>query len=74
MGTYLYIVQILLGIALIVLVLLQTKGAGLSGVFGGQDVYASRTRRGIEKTLFNATIVVAVVFFLISLVSVMISG
>ncbi len=74
MGTYLYIVQILLGIALIVLVLLQTKGAGLSGVFGGQDVYATRTRRGLEKTLFNATIGVAVAFFLVSLVSVMISG
>ncbi len=74
MGTYLYLAQILLGIALIVLVLLQTKGAGLSGVFGGQDVYAQRTRRGIEKTLFQATIVVAVVFFVISLVSVMISG
>lgn len=74
MGTYLYLAQILLAIALIVLVLLQTKGAGLSGVFGGQDVYATRTRRGVEKTLYNATIGVAVVFFVISLVSVMISG
>ncbi len=74
MGTYLYLAQILLGIALIVLVLLQTKGAGLSGVFGGQDAYVTRTRRGLEKTMFNATIAVAVVFFLISLVSVMISG
>ncbi len=74
MGTYLYIAQILLGIGLIVLVLLQTKGTGLSGVFGGQDAYAARTRRGVEKTLFNATIVVAAAFFLISLVSVMISG
>ena len=74
MGTYLYIAQILLGIGLITLVLLQTKGTGLSGVFGGQDVYATRTRRGVEKTLFNATIVVAVAFFLISLISVMISG
>ncbi len=74
MGTYLYIVQIILGIALIVLVLLQTKGAGLSGVFGGQDVYATRTRRGVEKTLFQATIVVSILFFLVSLISVMISG
>ncbi len=73
MGTYLYIAQILLGIALIVLVLLQTKGAGLSGVFG-QDTAIYRTRRGLEKTLFNATIVVAVAFFLISLISVMVSG
>lgn len=73
MGTYLYIVQILLGIALIALVLLQTRGAGLSGVFG-QDTTIYRTRRGIERTLFHATIVVAIVFFVISVISVMISG
>ncbi len=74
MSTYLYVVQILLGIALIVLVLLQTKGAGLSGVFGGEDMYATRTRRGLEKTLFNATIGVSIAFFVVSLISVMVSG
>ncbi len=73
MATYLFIVQILLGIALIVLVLVQTKGSGLSGVFG-QDTAVYRTRRGLEKTLFNATIVLSVAFFLISLLTVMISG
>ncbi len=73
MATYLYIVQILLGIALITLVLVQTKGSGLSGVFG-QDTAVYRTRRGLEKTLFNATIGVSIAFFLISLLTVMISG
>ena len=73
MSTYLYVVQILLAIALIVLVLVQTKGSGLSGVFG-QDTSVYHTRRGLEKTLFNATIGVSVAFFLISLISVMISG
>ncbi|NPA91524.1 MAG: preprotein translocase subunit SecG [Chloroflexi bacterium] len=73
MATYLYIVQILLGIALIVLVLLQTKGSGLSGVFG-QDTAVYHTRRGLEKTLFNATIAVSVAFFLVSLLTVIISG
>ncbi len=73
MSTYLYIVQILLGIALIVLVLVQTKGSGLSGVFG-QDTAVYRTRRGLEKTLFNATIGVSVAFFLISLLTVIVSG
>ncbi len=73
MATYLFIVQILLGIALVVLVLVQTKGSGLSGVFG-QDTAVYRTRRGLEKTLFNATIIISVAFFLISLLTVMISG
>lgn len=73
MGTYLYIVQILLGIALIVLVLLQTRGAGLSGVFG-QDTTIYRTRRGLERTLFHATIIVGAAFFIVSIISVMVSG
>ena len=47
-------------------ILLQSRGTGLSGVFGGaSNVY--RTKRGIEKTLFIATIVLAVLFFVISL-------
>ena len=66
---YLNIAQILVSVALIVLVLLQAKGAGLGGVFGGEgSVYKSR--RGVEKTLFNLTIVFSVLFLLISLLSV----
>ena len=67
------VIQIIISLIIIALVLLQTKGAGLGGIFGG-DGGVYRTRRGIEKTLYQATIALTVVFFLISLVSVALSG
>lgn len=70
MSTYLNIAQIVISIALIGIILLQAKGAGLRGIFGG-DSSVYRTRRGLEKTLFNFTIILAVVFFLLSLINVM---
>ena len=70
MARYLNIVQIILSVALTALVILQSKGGGLSRMFGGEGgVY--RTRRGLEKTLFNVTIAVIVAFFIFSLLSVM---
>ena len=55
-------VQIGLSIVLILLILMQSKGSGLSGVFGGEgNVY--RTKRGAEKIIFVATIVVVILFF-----------
>ncbi len=69
MVKYLNIVQIILSAALIVLVILQSKGGTLSRMFGGEGgVY--RTRRGMEKTLFNFTIALMVAFFVFSLLSV----
>lgn len=62
----LQIVQIILSITLIALVLLQGKGGGLGGIFGG-DGGVYRTRRGVEKLIFQATIGVAAVFFLVSI-------
>lgn len=51
---------------MIVVILMQSRGAGLSGIFGGaSNVY--QTKRGIEKTLFTATVILAILFFLISL-------
>ena len=61
----LFIVQIILSVALIGLVLLQTKG-GLGGLFGGEGSVFHR-RRGVEKTLFNITIGISFVFFLSAL-------
>jgi preprotein translocase subunit SecG len=61
----LFIVQIILSIALVALVLLQTKG-GLGGLFGGEGSVFHR-RRGVEKTLFHVTIGLAVAFFLSAL-------
>jgi preprotein translocase subunit SecG len=63
------IIQIIISVTIIVLALLQTKGSGLGGIFGG-DGGVYRTRRGIEKTLYQATIGLALLFFVVSLLSV----
>jgi preprotein translocase subunit SecG len=68
MINYLYIAQIVVAVALVVVALLQVKGGGLGGIFGQADtVY--RTKRGVEKTLFQFTIVLAVIFIILSIVS-----
>ena len=54
------IAQIIISIVLIVLVILQSKGTGLSSVFGGSTNY--HAKRGVEKTLFYATIFVAILY------------
>ncbi len=72
MQTYFNVAQIILSIALILVVLLQVRGGGLGGIFGQADtVY--RTKRGVEKTLFQLTIVLIVLFITISLVAVKLS-
>lgn len=69
MQTYLNVAQIVLSVALILATLLQVKGGGLGGIFGQPDtVY--RTRRGVEKTLFQLTIALIVLFVIISVISV----
>jgi len=66
--TYLYVAQIVIAVALTIVSLLQVKGGGLGGIFGQADtVY--RTKRGVEKTLFQFTIVLVVVFVALSVVS-----
>lgn len=67
------IVQIIISIVIVVLVLLQAKGSGLGGIFGG-DGGIYRTRRGVEKSLHQITIGLAVLFFLVSIASVIIAG
>jgi preprotein translocase subunit SecG len=64
---YLNIIQIIVSAVLVVVILLQVRGSGF-GELGTQGVF--RTRRGVEKTLFQLTIVLAVVFILISMWSV----
>ena len=66
------IIQIILALTLIIVILLQVKGGGLGSIFGG-DGGVYRTRRGIEKTLYQATIALSALFFVISLVSVSLS-
>lgn len=73
MPVYLTIAQIVLAVALIAVLALQVKGGGLGGIFGQADgVY--RTRRGVEKTLFQVTIVLAVLFVVLSIVIVRVSS
>ena len=68
MQTYLNIAQIVLSVALIMVILFQVRGGGLGGIFGQADtVY--RTKRGVEKTLFQLTIVLAVIFVVIAIIS-----
>jgi len=65
---FLNVTQIVLSVALTLVILLQVRGGGLGGIFGQQDtVY--RTRRGVEKTLFQLTIVLVVLFIVIALIS-----
>ncbi len=55
-----------IAIMLIVTILMQSRGTGLSGIFGGSsNVY--KTKRGLEKKLFIATIILSILFFLASL-------
>ena len=72
MGPYLNIIQIIISLTLIVIILLQVKGEALGGAFGGPGV--ARTRRGLEKTLYNATIVLSAIFLFISLLSAILAG
>ena len=67
MVTYLNIAQIILSIAIILSVLLQVRGGGLGGIFGNPDT-VWRTKRGIEKTLFQLTIALVILFLIISLI------
>lgn len=70
MPTYLAVAQLLIAIALIVVIMFQLHGGGMGGIFGQTDsVY--RTRRGIERSLFILTIVLAVVFVIVAILSVL---
>ncbi|MBI5222444.1 MAG: preprotein translocase subunit SecG [Candidatus Magasanikbacteria bacterium] len=67
----LLIIQVAVAILLITAILLQQKGSGLGAAFGGSSNVFS-TRRGIDKTLFQATIALAVVFFGVAVASLMV--
>jgi preprotein translocase subunit SecG len=74
-GIYVNIIQIILSVALIAAIVLQSKGAGLGGLSGGSEgggVF--RARRGVEKLLFNITIVLAIAFFLTAVINVVVTN
>jgi preprotein translocase subunit SecG len=65
---WLTVAQVILAVALIAVILLQQRGTGLGGAFGG-EVTAYRSRRGIERTLFRLTFLLAVLFVIFSLLN-----
>jgi len=64
------VVHILITIGLIIAILLQAKGVGLSATFGGEGAFY-RSRRGVEKLLFRLTIVLAFLFMISSITGLM---
>ena len=68
MQTYFNVAQIIVSLVLISVLLLQVRGGGLGGIFGQPDS-TFRTRRGVEKTLFQFTIALVVLFVALSVVS-----
>jgi preprotein translocase subunit SecG len=68
MSTYFSIAIIVVSVALVLAILFQVKGGGLGGIFGQADtVY--RTKRGVEKTLFQVTVALAVLFVVVSVMA-----
>ncbi len=61
MASVLQVSQIGSAVTLIVVILLQHRGTGIGGAFGGEDL-SYRSRRGMEKLLFRATIIFSAVF------------
>ncbi|HBK33627.1 TPA: preprotein translocase subunit SecG [Candidatus Uhrbacteria bacterium] len=59
-------VQLVLAVLLVGCILIQARGAGLGAIFGGEgNIY--RTKRGMEKRIFQATIIIAILFFCVAL-------
>ena len=68
METYLNIAQLVVAITLIIAILLQVRGGGLGGIFGQADT-VFRTRRGVEKTLFQLTVTLVALLVALSLIT-----
>ncbi len=65
----LFIGQIVVSFILIVLILLQERTSGLSGVFGGAGATPYQTRRGLEKTIYWGTIIAAAIFAVLAVLN-----
>jgi preprotein translocase subunit SecG len=69
----LQVIQIILSVAIIVVIILQARGLGLGSLFGGGDtgMGITKTRRGLERTLFQITIVLGALFLLNAVIQLM---
>ncbi|MBC8332713.1 MAG: preprotein translocase subunit SecG [Anaerolineae bacterium] len=74
MEAYLDVALIITSIALIASVILQSKGAGLGGLTGGDAGGVFTARRGVEKLLFRVTIGLAFLFFMLAILTVIFTG
>ena len=74
MEVFLNIALIIVSVALIVSVILQSKGGGLGGLTGADMGGVFSARRGIEKTLFRVTIVLSFIFFILAIITVSVTG
>ena len=74
MAFYVNLIQSVVSSSLIGAIVLQSKGAGLGGISGSSEGGVFRARRGVEKLLFNFTIVLSFLFFATAIVNVVISG
>ncbi|MBT3391852.1 MAG: preprotein translocase subunit SecG [Chloroflexi bacterium] len=74
MEAYLDVALIITSIALVASVILQSKGAGLGGLTGGDTGGVFTARRGVEKLLFRVTIGLAFLFFLLAILTVIFTG
>jgi preprotein translocase subunit SecG len=72
-STYFDIALIIISVTLIISVILQNKGVGLGGLTGADTGGVFSARRGIEKTLFWVTIVLSVLFVILTLVTIIVS-
>jgi len=68
LDSYLNIAQILMSFCIVLVILAQVKEGG-GGLFGSAQS-SGRTRRGLEKTLFQFTIILTGIFLVISIISV----
>jgi preprotein translocase subunit SecG len=73
LATFLLIALIILGVALTTLIVFQTQNSGAGSVFGS-DTSVYRTRRGLEKTLYQATIALSIIFVLLTMLTVRVVG
>lgn len=74
MKTSLMVIQMIISLALIVLIILQAKGSGLGSLFGGEAGAITKTRRGLEKTMFQLTVGLAVAFLGVAIIAVIFIG
>lgn len=77
MDTFLNLALVVVSVALIIIIILQSRGAGLGGLGGGGDMGGGTgfyARRGVERLLFNITIGMSVVFFVLAILNVIFVG